>query len=73
MLNRNFRIIIIFALAIFALFSLFYGIYSRGKYKLFLGSGRVPELQAWSAKASISWVASVILTILMIAKLVVEE
>ncbi|MEB0302986.1 hypothetical protein QN348_19060 [Mucilaginibacter sp. 5C4] len=53
--------------------SLFYGIYSRSKYKLFLGSGRVPELQAWSAKASISWVASVILTILMIAQLVVEE
>ena len=73
MLLRHSRILIICLLAVSIIGVLVYGLYSRRKYRSFLGSGRVPEIQEWSAKATVSWVASIILSLLMIAQIMLEE
>lgn len=73
MLNRNFRLIVICLLATLVVCAAGYGIYSRKKYQSYLGSGRVTDIQSWSAKASISWAISIILSMIIVAQIIIEE
>ncbi len=73
MLIRNLKLVVSCFLIFIIICSLIFGIYSRGKYKSYLGSGRVPDIQAWSIKASVSCAIAIIMSIIMGVLFIIED
>lgn len=47
-----------------------FALYCRRKSHSFIGTGRVTDIEAWSLKAAISWVATTCITLLVIIEVI---
>jgi len=69
MLTHYFQTLLI-CFFVFVLFLLIaYGIYCKRKVNSYIGTGRVNDIEIWSAKAAASWTATFVLTLAMLLNL----
>jgi hypothetical protein len=69
MLTNDFQkfITVLFALLFFGLIA--YALYCKRKMNSYIGTGRVNDIEIWSFKAAVSWIATFALTIMLILHL----
>lgn len=63
MLTHGFQLILIFSAATIVVLLAAYAVYCRNRARSFVNTGRLTDIEIWSMKATISWVATFILAL----------
>ncbi len=63
MFTQTFQLIIIFSTATIILLLAAYAVYCRNRAKAFAHTGRLTDVEIWSMKSTLSWIATFILVL----------